>query len=423
MSAAQVDRSSLCTHCGYCLPVCPTYRVENDELHSPRGRVSIVLALHQGALTSDQAAEALSHCLLCRACHQACPADVRPVKLILAVREERPHSPSFVGRVLHFFTNSHRRSAWGRFILDFYRRSGGQRWLRQHNGLRWWPKLQHLEGLIPQARPLPVGRTVCLPAGRPRIGLLGGCMARLFYPQIGVATRQLFQEVWPFEVVVLDRFGCCGAPARESGHRQAFLRQARQTLDAFQRAGSLTAVVCDSGVCAVTAKSYARVLGNDPHYAPIAKKFSAMIYELTEFFAKMVQDQPVVFQDSGLGRLTFHDHCQTYHGLGIVEAINVVMTVLPNSYQELPRRGSCCGAGGVYLLYHPERSQRVLEDKLTAILESGADTVVGTNPGCLMHIESGLRMRGSHVQVRHLSEVLWSGKKKEGVWGIHPPGV
>lgn len=418
--------AELCTQCGYCLPACPTYRVENNELHAPRGRVSILLALQSSELTVEEAASALDHCLVCRACHSACPAGVRPAKLALTLRAMRPSRPTFFGAWLRYICKSHRLTAGLSLFLSFYQHSGLPWLVRRFGLLRPFPTLAQWASFMPRhadnkrekTAPLfqpvkPLGHTAGNapnPAVQ-NIGLLCGCLARLFFPGVAPSAAQLLASLG-FNVVILEKFGCCGAPFRESGHRKAFLDQARRTLDAFIAAGSLDAVVCDSSVCAVTAHSYARALANDAVYGAVAQTFSAKTETLSQFLAKQA-----VFttKDPGLGSLTYHDHCQTYHGLGILTEPRALLAALPVTYHELPYRAhasrhECCGTGGHYRLHHPERSQKMMHHKLVAIRKSGADTVVGENPGCLLNMASALEQTHATVQVRHLAEVLWAAR-------------
>jgi L-lactate dehydrogenase complex protein LldE len=48
----------------------------------------------------------------------------------------------------------------------------------------------------------------------------------------------------------------------------------------------------------------------------------------------------------------------------------------------------------------------MLSKKLDAIEATGADTVVGGDISCLMHIAGGLHRRGSTVEARHIAEIL-----------------
>ena len=40
---------------------------------------------------------------------------------------------------------------------------------------------------------------------------------------------------------------------------------------------------------------------------------------------------------------------------------------------------------------------------------SGAQTVVSCDMGCLMHMQGGLRRKGSKLQVKHISQILEAG--------------
>jgi glycolate dehydrogenase iron-sulfur subunit len=67
-----------CTHCGFCLPACPTYVATRNELASPRGRIVLLRALADGELTAGDPAllRHLESCTMCHACEPACPSGV-----------------------------------------------------------------------------------------------------------------------------------------------------------------------------------------------------------------------------------------------------------------------------------------------------------------------------------------------------------
>jgi L-lactate dehydrogenase complex protein LldE len=47
-----------------------------------------------------------------------------------------------------------------------------------------------------------------------------------------------------------------------------------------------------------------------------------------------------------------------------------------------------------------------MERKLDSIEASGADTLVGGDVSCLLHLAGGLRRRGSDIDVKHIAELL-----------------
>jgi L-lactate dehydrogenase complex protein LldE len=66
----------------------------------------------------------------------------------------------------------------------------------------------------------------------------------------------------------------------------------------------------------------------------------------------------------------------------------------------------CCGFGGTFAVRYDEVSSTLLADRLNQVAASGADTLVVTDPGCLMHLDGGANRRGCAFSVRHLAEVL-----------------
>src|SRR2546421_12030404 len=97
------DQSLACIHCGLCLSSCPTYLETGNENDSPRGRIYLMRALHEGRLELDRTTvRHLDLCLGCRACEATCPSGVQYGELL---EETRSH-----------IETSYKRSAFQRFL-------------------------------------------------------------------------------------------------------------------------------------------------------------------------------------------------------------------------------------------------------------------------------------------------------------------
>ena len=72
----------------------------------------------------------------------------------------------------------------------------------------------------------------------------------------------------------------------------------------------------------------------------------------------------------------------------------------------LPGSETCCGFGGTFSVKYPHISEGMLEEKISNVVSTGANTLVACDMSCLMHIGGGLSRRGSPVTVKHLAQVL-----------------
>ena len=147
-----------CVHCGFCLPVCPTYLLWGQEMDSPRGRIYLVKLAGEGAAEINS--KWVSHfdsCLGCMACMTACPSGVDYGKLIEATRAQIERNftrPSGEKRHRHFlfetFTRPDRLDRL-RAPLLAYQKSGLQALARGLGLVRLLPKKwRTMEALLPR---------------------------------------------------------------------------------------------------------------------------------------------------------------------------------------------------------------------------------------------------------------------------------
>jgi glycolate oxidase iron-sulfur subunit len=415
---AELDYEELlaCVHCGFCLPTCPTYAELGQESDSPRGRIYLIKALADGRLAlTDSVTTHLSRCLDCRACETACPAGVRYGHLIEAakVEIERQRPGSWARRTvrrlaLAWLLPSPRALRLVAGALRLYQRTGLQRLVRRSGVLRLFPStVQASEALLPPLPPAGRGGRlpeVTAPHGprRARVGLLRGCVQDVIFRDHNEATiRCLVRQ--GAEVVVPPSQRCCGALHAHAGDPGASRALARENIAAFEASG-VDAVLANAAGCGAHLKGYGHLLEDDPAWAARAATFAGQVRDVTEFLAQ----SPLVGPIGAVPlRATYHDPCHLVHGQRVHEAPRALLRAIPGlELVDLAESEMCCGSAGSYNLTQPELARRLLDRKIRHVVETGAETVVTANPGCILQLAAGLRAAGRPTAVRHVVELL-----------------
>ncbi len=403
-----------CIHCGFCLPVCPTYIATGQELESPRGRLHLIRAVLDGEVeASDRLLGHLDLCLQCRACETACPSAVPYGRIMEDARASimaagpmwRPAGWSLRALLLRQVVA---RPAVLRVLFAvgrLYARSGVQRLVRGPLRSRLPQRLVALESRLPVVATRPFrdrGVLARAAAPRMRVALLTGCVHGDLYPEPHRATARVLARLG-CEVVAPAGQGCCGALHSHAGDAEAARDLARANIATFEAAG-VDAVIVNAAGCGAAMKEYGRLLRHDPAWAERAERFSGRVQDVLEFVAA----QPFA---EGLGPLdldvTLQDACHLAHAQQIREAPRTILRAIPGlRLHELATPDRCCGAAGLYSMVQPEMSSVVLEPKIADIARSGAEVVCTSNLGCTMQIERGVREAGMAVRVQHVIELL-----------------
>lgn len=404
-----------CVHCGFCLPACPTYTLWGQEMDSPRGRIYLMNMASAGQVALN--ATTVGHfdaCLGCMACVTACPSGVQYDKLITATRAQiernyRRPLPDSAFRRLIFALMPHparlRLAAWP---LWFYQRSGLQR-LAHGSGLiaKLPARIRALENLAPRLVPATLRVTVpeVIPAqgkARGRVGLLLGCVQRIFFNDVNAATARVLAAEG-FTVVAPRTQGCCGALMVHAGEEAKALHYARRLIDTFERANVDTIIINAAG-CGSTMKEYGDLLRDDPAYASRAAAFAAKCQDIAEFLAII---PPQAQRHSLPLTVAYHDACHLQHAQGIRAQPRDVLRAIPDlQIRDIPEATLCCGSAGIYNLVEPQPAQALGDRKAANILTTGAQAIISSNPGCLLQITAALDRAGHPLPVFHMVQLV-----------------
>lgn len=229
------------------------------------------------------------------------------------------------------------------------------------------------------------------------------CLIDKLFPETGFAVVEVLESLGLTVEYPLDQT-CCGQPAFNGGFWDEARAMARYTIDVLSK--SQAPVVIPSGSCGeMIIHHYYEILADDPLYGPRAKALSQRTYEFTQFLVDVLGVTDL--QARYPGCVAYHASCHGLRGLKLNAQPQALLEDVAELEQTpLPGAEECCGFGGLFAVKMGDISGAILQRKLDNIEASGADTVVGTDVSCLMHIAGGLRRRRSRVQTKHIAEVL-----------------
>ena len=388
------DLLASCVHCGFCLEVCPTYKLTGDENNSPRGRLRLWREEAEGRLAYDSWTDFYtSECVGCLACESACPANVPYGEIFEKVKHE------------HVATN---RSKPG-FLLRMAAALAARPTL--FNATMLPARLLRTLGLLKhrflfQGRPAALQSTANYaqrlmslhqPNG-PRVAFLTGCLMESLFREINFATIRVLVEN-NIQVVIPPDQGCCGAFQEHTGidgvdELQQRSRQAFGTLN-------VDAIVSNSSGCGLA-------LGK-------ALKGVAPVRDVLSFLGEIGPvSRPLRHDDA---RVYVDLPCHLIHGQKVAGIPKSVLDATGYQWELAPQARDCCGSGGVYNIQKPENSREILARKSEFLNQAAGDPVIlaTSNHVCMMQWNSarsgGLVKRP--FEVRHVIQLLDPGETFE----------
>ena len=235
-----------------------------------------------------------------------------------------------------------------------------------------------------------------------RVSLFITCLVDQFFPDVGMSVVSVLRKLG-VEVDFPAEQTCCGQPAFNSGFTSDARELAKRFIGIFENSEY---VVAPSGSCTSMVKVfYPELFNNDPEWHKRAEALASRTYEFTEFLVNVLKVEDV--GSSYHGKVALHQSCHLLRELNVrSEPQCLLRSVKGIEVVELERAETCCGFGGLFSIKYPHISGGILQDKIDSVEKSGADVVVASDVGCLMHIAGGLSRQSSAATTMHIAELL-----------------
>lgn len=381
------DLLASCVHCGFCLDVCPTYKLTGDENNSPRGRLRLWREEAEGRLVKDPWTEFYtSECVGCLACESACPANVPYGRIF----EQVKHEHVVAGRSRPPLTLRIAAALAARPAL-FNLVALPARLLRRAGLLR--------HGFLFRGAPAAIQSTAAYatrlmrerrPTG-PRVALLTGCLMESLFREINFATVRVLIEN-NVQVIVPQEQGCCGAFQEHTGLGD--VGQLQECNRQVFTAAGVDAVVTNSAGCGLALGK--ALAGHVP------------VRDVLSFLGEIGPTSRD--RRAGGARVYVDLPCHLVHGQKAPGIPKNVLDATGYAWELAPMARDCCGSGGVYNIQKPENSREILSRKSAFLNEAAGDPVVlaTSNHVCMMqwHSASSSGLVRRPYVVRHVIQLL-----------------
>lgn len=342
-----------CVQCGLCLPHCPTYQLDRSETESPRGRIAYMKALAIGQIKpTNTGDEHLDHCLGCRRCESACPANVEYGSLLGLARGQQylRKPPAFLPKLTL--------------------------------GLLAKPGLLGIAGSLGRL----TGRLPALPdkpaikpqkAGKPdhKVAIFVGCIANAYEANTRLSLEILLNNAG-FSVEQISGQTCCGTAALHLGDTTAVNALADKNRAAFGE--NITVLSLATGC-----------------HDQLALSLSGRNKVIDALDFLFQQASKLKFKAANKP-IALHIPCSQSTVVKSDSATRQLLAMIPGlDIHELPDRG-CCGAAGLHMLAEPERANLLRQPIIETLQRAKVTELLSANIGCRLHIANGLK-----IPVRH----------------------
>ena len=329
---------NVCTMCGFCKSVCPSFKAIGWDSSVARGRVILSYGLLTGDIPADESVmENIYTCTTCMDCVRRCPSKVDIVEIVEMCRAD-------------LVKNGH--------ILPKHKAAA--------------------ESILAHGNPFNEKETMVqrlnVKPKNSKIGYFPGCAATFRTPETTKAALSIFKKLKLDHTVVDCR--CCGSVMQRIGwNNDDVVKMMKDNVSAIKKQGVEKLVLSCAGCYRMFKEEY--------------KKYVDIPFEvihMSEFLASQdLKLKPLK------AKATYHDPCHLGRHAKVYDAPRTVIQKIPGlEFKEMANArdtARCCGGGGGVRSAYPEQSKKMAEMRLSEA--EFADVIITTCPFCVNNLRFG----------------------------------
>ncbi len=337
---------NVCTMCGFCKSVCPSFKAIGWDSALSRGRIILTYGLLVGDIEADESViQNMYTCTTCADCVRRCPSKVKIVDIIETCRADLVKN----GHILP----KHKA------IIDNVLETGNP----------FGEKASVMETL---------GRT----PKKAKVAYFAGCTATYRSKKTSEASLSILDKLG-VDYTTLDET-CCGSVMQRIGwDNDDVVKLMKKNVDSIKALGVETLVLSCAGCYRMFKHEY-------PKYVDVPFE----VLHMAEFLAK---------QDLKLKPLkkiaTYHDPCHLGRHCGVYDAPREVISKIPElDFREMEfsrELSHCCGGGGGVKSAFPEESKAIADTRMSEA--EFADMIITSCPFCVNNLLAGKGDRKTEV--------------------------
>ncbi|MHA1903722.1 MAG: (Fe-S)-binding protein [Candidatus Thorarchaeota archaeon] len=233
----------------------------------------------------------------------------------------------------------------------------------------------------------------------------------MFFP--GCLASHRFKEKTNILVKLLQAAGyeldflgegqsCCGTPLWVTGTVEQAKKIASDMLKKMEARGVKEIITPCPSCFRAFDEEYPKLLG--------LENLSLRVRHTSEVLEEIVDKKKLKLSKPIKKRVTYHDPCEIGRYREIYEPPRKVLEAIPGiELVELGKNRAdafCCGGGGGVKIMYPDHSQSVSNERMNAILETGAEAISTICPACEMNLTHATYEADVEIRVLDIAELM-----------------